>query len=60
MTRHYTYKDLNGYSFTSDCEQSLHSPRQSTIDAILQFAEIYPVNGMRSEGNLTYLYDLKN
>ena len=60
MTRHYTYKDLNGYSITSDCEKPLRSPRQSTIDAILQFAEIYPVNGRRSEGNLTYLYDLKN
>lgn len=38
----------------------LHSPRQSTINAILQFAEIYPVNGMQNDGNLTYLYDLKN
>lgn len=58
MQKHYSHNtsftDFNGTSLP------LHSPRQSTINAILQYAEIYPVKGMQYDGNLTYLYDLKN
>ena len=60
MTRHYPYPNSTDSSFTSDNEATLRSPRQSTINAILQFAEIYPVNCVQYNGKLAYLYDLKN
>lgn len=55
MTNCYSTDFLSNINFNG-----IHTPKQSTIDAILQFAEIYPVQNSVSSQDFHYLYSLKN
>lgn len=57
------HRNYSNYPTESSLQDSLtphRSPRQSTINAILQFAEIYPVKEVGNNRILPYLYTLKS